>query len=69
MICEFCDGETVQEKVKRQHWLKGRLHIVKNVEAHVCPDCGEGYFHATTLDEIDQMLEAEHKGEGAAGIV
>ena len=69
MICEFCDGATVKKKVKRQHCLNGRLYIVENVEAEVCPDCGEGYFHATTLDEIDHMLEAEQKSEEAAGIV
>lgn len=61
MICEFCDGETLKKKVRRQHWLNGRLYIVENVEAEVCPECGERYFHATTLDQIDRMLEAEHK--------
>jgi YgiT-type zinc finger domain-containing protein len=61
MICELCDGETFKKKIRRQHWLHGRLYIVENVEAEVCPECGERYFHATTLDQIDRMLEAEHK--------
>lgn len=61
MTCEFCDGATVKKKVRRQHWLNGRLYIVENVEAEVCPECGERYFHATTLDQIDRVLEAEHK--------
>jgi YgiT-type zinc finger domain-containing protein len=61
MICEFCDGETLKKKVRRQHWLHGKLYIVENVEAEVCPECGERYFHATTLDQIDRVLEAEHK--------
>ena len=61
MICEFCDGETLKKKVRRQHWLHGRLYIVENAEAEVCSECGERYFHATTLDQIDRMLEAEHK--------
>ena len=60
MICEFCGGLTRQKKVKRQHWLHGRLYIVENVEALVCTQCGERYFHATTLDNIDQLLSAEH---------
>ncbi|MDI6791370.1 MAG: hypothetical protein QME81_00680 [bacterium] len=25
MICEFCGGETRKKKVKRQHWLQGKL--------------------------------------------
>jgi YgiT-type zinc finger domain-containing protein len=61
MICEFCDGETFKKKVSRQHWVQDRLYMVENVEAEVCPECGERYFHATTLDQIDRMLEAEHK--------
>lgn len=61
MICEFCEGETVKKKVKRQHWLHGRLYIVENVEAEVCSECGERYFHAKILEEIDRLLETSHK--------
>lgn len=53
MTCEFCGGQTEKKKVKRQHWLKGKLYIVENVDAEVCPGCGERYFHARILDEID----------------
>jgi YgiT-type zinc finger domain-containing protein len=60
MVCEFCGGKTVKKKVKRQHWLQGRLYIVEDVEAEVCADCGERYFHAATLDAIDRYLLAEH---------
>ena len=61
MICEFCDGQTMPKKVKRQHWLYGKLYIVENVEAEVCTECVERYFHARTLDEIDRLLGAEHE--------
>jgi YgiT-type zinc finger domain-containing protein len=60
MICEFCEGQTKKKKVTRQHWLKGRLYIVENVDAEVCTECGERYFHAMTLDAIDQYLSIEH---------
>lgn len=60
MICEFCGGETRKKKVKKQHWLQGRLYIIENVEAEVCQECGERYFHATTLDVIDRYLLTEH---------
>lgn len=61
MICEFCGGKTVTKKVTRQHWLHDKLYIIENVEAEVCPECGERYFHATTLDEIDRLLDTEHE--------
>lgn len=60
MICEFCEGHTIKKKVKRQHWLCGKLYIVENVEVEVCRECGERYFHAKVLDEIDKFLEKEH---------
>lgn len=60
MICEFCGGETSTKKVKKQHWFHEKLYIVDNVEAEVCRECGERYFHAKTLDAIDSLLESEH---------
>ncbi len=60
MICEFCGGDTKLKQVKRQHWLNKRLYIIENVEAEVCTECGERYFHARTLDAIDELLSAQH---------
>ena len=61
MTCEFCRGKTRKKKVRRQHWLHGKLSIVENVPAEVCLECGERYFLAATLDEIDQHISAEHE--------
>lgn len=61
MICEFCRGQTLKKKVKWQHWLHGNLYIIENVEAEICCQCRERYFHATTLDQIDKIREAEHQ--------
>ncbi|MCX7012564.1 MAG: YgiT-type zinc finger protein [Candidatus Sumerlaeota bacterium] len=60
MKCEFCCSETSPRKVRKQHWHKGKLYIVENVDAEVCPECGERYFHATTLDKIDALIAREH---------
>ena len=60
MTCEFCGRQTVKKKVKRQHWLHGKLYVVENVEAEVCSECGERYFHVKILDEIDRLLETTH---------
>ncbi len=61
MKCEFCDSATATRKVRKQHWLKGKLYIVENVEAQVCTECGERYYHARTLDRIDAMIQGEHE--------
>jgi YgiT-type zinc finger domain-containing protein len=60
MICEFCGGPTRTKSVKRQHWLNKKLYIVENVQAEVCADCGERYFHAKTLDALDEYLSKQH---------
>jgi len=53
MVCEFCNGRTATEQVTRLHRLNGKLYVVEGVNAEVCADCGEPYFHAKTLDAID----------------
>ena len=58
MICEFCGGETINKKVRKIHWFQRKLYIVDDVEAEVCRECGERYYHATTLDNIDRLLES-----------
>ena len=68
MICEFCGGNTEKKSVKKQHWLKGKLYIVENVVAEVCGQCGEKYFHAKTLDAIDQLLQSDHQVSGLMNV-
>ena len=60
MQCEFCGGETKPKRVKRQHWLNGKLYIIENMEAEVCSGCGERYFHAKALDAVDALLMGQH---------
>ncbi len=59
MKCEFCEGETIRKKVRKIHWFQHKLYIVDDVEAKVCTECGERYYHATMLDAIDQLLESD----------
>ncbi|MBC2693857.1 MAG: YgiT-type zinc finger protein [Desulfobacteraceae bacterium] len=36
------------------------LNIIEDVNAEVCTECGERYFHAKTLDAIDDYLSKKH---------
>lgn len=60
MVCEFCGGKTTLRRVKKQHWFHKRLYVIEDVPAQVCMECGERYFHAQGLDQIDRLLAAEH---------
>ena len=61
MICEFCGGKTAKKKGRKQHWFRGKLYLIENVEAEACAGCGERYFHAKTLDAIDRLLSRKHQ--------
>ncbi|MBI2434618.1 MAG: YgiT-type zinc finger protein [Candidatus Hydrogenedentes bacterium] len=60
MKCTYCDGETITKRVRKQQWLNGKLYIIENVKAEVCPECGERYYHAAVLDTIDSMIAGDH---------
>jgi YgiT-type zinc finger domain-containing protein len=60
MECDFCEGATEVRRVRKQYWFRGRLYLVENVEAEVCSQCGQRYFHAKTLDAVDELLAKEH---------
>jgi YgiT-type zinc finger domain-containing protein len=49
-----------KKKVRKQHWFNGSLYIVENVDAEICTECGERYYHATTLDKIDKIISGDH---------
>jgi YgiT-type zinc finger domain-containing protein len=61
MKCEFCGGDTAPRKVRKHHWHQRRLYIIENVEAEVCRECGERYYHARVLDDIDALIQREHE--------
>jgi YgiT-type zinc finger domain-containing protein len=60
MKCEFCNPETSPRKVRKRHRFSANLHVVENVDAEVCDECGERYYPATTLDAIDKRIEGNH---------
>ncbi len=60
MTCDFCQGQTKSRRVKKHHVYKGRLYVIENVTAEVCQECGERYYHATTLDAIERLLDTDH---------
>ena len=61
MKCEFCDGETSVRMVRKHHWHRGKLYLIENVEAEVCQECGERYYHARTLDKLDALIQEDHE--------
>lgn len=59
-ICDYCGGKTKKRQVRKHHIYETRSYVVEKVPAEVCQECGEHYYHAKTLDAIDQLLAGSH---------
>jgi len=55
--CEYCGGVIQPKKVTVEHWYEGKLVIIKDVPVGVCNACGEMYYEAATLEQLDAMAQ------------
>lgn len=53
--CEYCGGVIQPKKVTVEHWYEGKLVIIRDVPVGVCGECGERYYEAATLEQLDAM--------------
>jgi len=53
--CEYCGGFVQPKKVTVEHWYEGKLVIIRDVPVGVCRECGERYYEAATLEQLDAM--------------
>lgn len=56
--CFFCKGRVAERRVQKDCWWGDKfIAIVDNVPAGVCEQCGERYYRAEVLKEIEKMLK------------
>jgi YgiT-type zinc finger domain-containing protein len=59
-FCEYCHGLLADTEklvtVYRHH--RDRHYIFEAVPARVCPRCGERYFSAIVVREMDRLMQA-----------
>ncbi len=56
MICEICGKKGARVRRIAETFGKGEdLLIIENVPMITCSDCGESYFTAETLHEIERI--------------
>jgi YgiT-type zinc finger domain-containing protein len=54
--CHIC-GQRMQEKrIKQDLWIKGKLIVIEEVPAGVCPQCGEKVVNADVGQSIAALL-------------
>jgi YgiT-type zinc finger domain-containing protein len=56
MICEICGKEGARIRFVTRSYGKGDyLLVIENIPLVGCPHCGESYFTAETLHEIERI--------------
>ncbi len=60
--CHFCGGEVSEKRITVDYrWGEELIAMVKNVPAGVCHVCGEQYFKAEIVKEMERVVQSEDK--------
>jgi len=57
--CEYCDSPVKEQKVRVDHRWKKKLIVVENTPVRVCIHCGERYYNASVLHQLDSIAKGE----------
>ncbi len=56
MVCDICGKQGARIRRVTETYGKGKnLLVIENIPMVNCPHCGEGYFTADTLHEIERI--------------
>ena len=55
--CEICNTPMKERLVKQDFWIQGKLIVVEDVPAGVCPKCGEKVVKADVGRSILKLIE------------
>lgn len=66
--CEICDAKLVGRRIKQDFWVRGKLVVIDNVPAGVCPRCGARVVRSEVGKRIAEILESPKKWAKAAVI-
>ncbi len=60
MMCEICRTEGVKIRtITRTYGKADDLLVIENIPLIVCFPCGESYFTAETLPEIERLKQSK----------
>lgn len=61
MVCDVCGKDGARIRRITETYGKGSdLLVIENVPLVACPNCGESYFTADTLHEIERIRLHRH---------
>jgi YgiT-type zinc finger domain-containing protein len=59
--CEICNAKLVGKRIKQDFWIRGKLVVIDNVPAGVCPRCGAKVVRAEVGKRLAEVLESPRK--------
>ena len=60
--CYFCGGDVSEKSVTVDYrWGDELMAIIDNVPAGVCPGCGEQYFRAEIVKEMEKLAHSREE--------
>ena len=57
-MCEYCEGKLIEKLVTITHRWKDNWVVIENVPVRVCQSCGERYFSARVIKEIERIARS-----------
>jgi HTH-type transcriptional regulator/antitoxin MqsA len=64
--CEICDAKLVERRIKQDFWIRGKLVVIENVPAGVCPRCGAKVVQSQVGKRIAIILASPRKWSKAS---
>jgi YgiT-type zinc finger domain-containing protein len=55
--CHVCGERMEEQRIKQEFWIKGKLIVIKDIPAGVCPQCGEKVVKADVGRSIAVLIE------------
>ncbi|MCD6471564.1 type II toxin-antitoxin system MqsA family antitoxin [Candidatus Aerophobetes bacterium] len=60
--CHFCGGKVLERRIIVDYrWGDELIAVIKNVPAGVCQICGEQYFKAEIVKEMEKLVHSKEK--------
>ncbi len=61
MICDICGSEGAKIRyISRSYGKNDNLFLIENIPLVSCPECGESYFTAQTLHQIETIKKQKN---------
>jgi len=54
--CQTCGERMEERQIKQDFWIKGKLIVIEDVPAGVCPRCGEKVVKADVGQQIAALI-------------